>query len=44
MTRIADVVFKKGVLGIYRQFTGEHSFKSVSSALLKSHFCMGILL
>ena len=36
-----EVFFKKDVLRIDRQFTGEHPCKSVTSALLKSLFCMG---
>ena len=38
-----EVFFKKGVLRIFKQFTGEHPCKSVTSVILKSHFCMGIL-
>ena len=36
--------FKKVVLRIFRQFTGKHPCNSVTSTLLKSYFCMDILL
>ena len=39
-----EVFFKKGVIQICSQFTGEDSFKSITSALLKSHFSMDTLL
>ena len=39
-----EVFSKKGVLRIFSQFTVEHPWKSVTSTLLKSHFCKGIVL
>ena len=39
-----EVVLKKGVLQIFSQFTEEDPSKSVTSVLLKLHFCMGIAL
>ena len=39
-----EVFFKKGVLRIFSQFTGEHPCKHVVSTSLRSHFCNGIVL
>ena len=39
-----EVFFKERVLRIFAQFKRKYPCKSVTSTLLKSHFCMGILL